>query len=537
MRLTLTSAALLAADTENRRLRGVAIPYGVFGNTSAGRLCVDAGAVNIPENLRAVKLFTEHGRQTPTGYTVEATDSPEQLETVFAVARTPAGDQALLEAAEGVRDALSVELDNIKIEAGHVVAADLVAVAQVALPAFAGAQLVATLTDEQQAGVNDLAQQIVDATAPTTEDTQAPAQGSETSMPTETTEAAAAPAVLSMTQPAAGLSAAERAEKDRRLWAAAAAEALRGATDAAQVNAALQDITPTSAVTGDAFPRPMWLGQLWTPQAADRPLINAIGVSTLTAMKIQGWKWVTEPEVSPYAGNKAAVPSSPAVIGPAEVTAQRIAGGWDIDRIYIDFNTGFLEAFQQAAVRDYKRKSQTYLIDGHPAITGPPAIPAVDGLVDEATDLGAQADLTSGVQAIVGFLTSNGANVSFIVMASDVYADFLTMKAADAPFWLGAGSSVGLNGQATVGGTTVLVDPNMAAGTILGGDRDAVTFWETGPINVTAVNLPNGGIDFGLFGYYAHLVHDDDGLATCQVTVAAGLTASTTAKKTTSSSS
>ena len=38
-----------------------------------------------------------------------------------------------------------------------------------------------------------------------------------------------------------------------------------------------------------------------------------------------------------------------------------------------------------------------------------------------------------------------------------------------------------------------------------------------GPINVQAVNLPNGGIDLGLFGYWAQQVHDDDGLATITV--------------------
>jgi hypothetical protein len=241
--------------------------------------------------------------------------------------------------------------------------------------------------------------------------------------------------------------------------------------------------------------------------------------------------------VAPYAGNKTAVPSSPAVIAPASATAQRIAGGWDLDRIYVDLNTGFLEAFQQAAIRDYKRKSQTFLIDGHAAITGPPAIPAVDGLVDEATDLGASADLVTGVQAIVSFLTGNGASVSFIVMASDVYGEFLTLTTGDAPFWLAQGASVGLNGTAVIGGTTIVVDPNMDDGVILGGDRDAVTFWETGPIQVNAVNLPNGGIDFGLFGYYAHLVHDDDGLATTTVTVAASAASRVrTAKKSSPSS-
>ena len=86
--------------------------------------------------------------------------------------------------------------------------------------------------------------------------------------------------------------------RERQLWAAHAAEALRGATDAADVNrrlnAALADITP-AASTPDVFPRPAWLGELWAPQATARPLVEAIGVQSLTAMEMQGWKWETEP--------------------------------------------------------------------------------------------------------------------------------------------------------------------------------------------------------------------------------------------------
>jgi hypothetical protein len=238
-------------------------------------------------------------------------------------------------------------------------------------------------------------------------------------------------------------------------------------------------------------------------------------------MVMDGWKWNVEPVVSPYAGEKTAVPSSPASIVPAQATAQRIAGGWDLDRIYVDFNTGFLQAFQDAATRDYVRKSQTYLIDGHPAIVGPPAIPAVEGIADQATDLGAQPDALSAVAAIVAFLTGNGANVSFVVCASDVYGSLLSMSTADAPWILTSTGSLNFGGQGSAGGTTFVVDPGLPAGTVMGGDRDAVTFWETGPINVQAVNLPNGGIDFGLFGYYASLVHDDDGLAKATATLTA----------------
>ena len=137
--------------------------------------------------------------------------------------------------------------------------------------------------------------------------------------------------------------------------------ALVGVSDAGTANqrmhAALADITPAASGT-DALAQPAWIGELWTPHADRRPMVTLFGTTPLTAMTWQGWRWVVTPEVDTYAGNKAPIPTSPASIVPATGTAGRIAGGWDLDRIYVDFNTGFVEAFWQAAVRDYRLKSE-----------------------------------------------------------------------------------------------------------------------------------------------------------------------------------
>lgn len=541
MRLTLEAAAAVvtAADTDTRQLRGVVVPYGQPGNTSAGRVTIDAGAVRVPDKLSRVKSFLEHGRQVPTGFGLEAADAADGLSMVFNIARTPDGDRALLEASEGIRDAFSVELDNVVIRAGHVTSADLVAVAQVAVPAFHGAMIAAADTpgpvpaDPDSADPGEL--EAADALAPgeyavpagavltvpdDAADDGAPEPAADAAAPTPTggtmNDQLAASRTLAMTPtrptPARG--------SERRLWAARAAEALRGATDAAAVNAALADITPADSGTDGVFPRPAWIGELWQPNQARRPLVDAIGVQPLTGMKVEGWKWETMPEVAPYAGNKEEVPTSPAKIVPAEAAAQRIAGGWDLDRIYVDFSTGFLEAFQEAAVRDYRRKSGTYFLNGHAAIVGPPAIAAADGILADATDLGPSADLVAAIQEVVGFLIGNGAQVSFLAMAGDAFQDFFGMTSDEAPWWLAKQAVINLDGTTDLASVTVVVDPNLPAGTVAGGDREAVDLYETGPINVNAINLPNGGVDFGLFGYWAQLVHDGDGLA--KTTVGAG---------------
>lgn len=337
----------------------------------------------------------------------------------------------------------------------------------------------------------------------------------------------AAPAAAPDPVPAAGLSAAmasppaARPTRDpaaaRRVVASQIAEAMRGASDASQVNAALTDITPPATGTEDLFPRPAWIGELWSPEAPQRAIVNAIGVSPLTAMKMQGWKWGTKPEVGPYAGNKTEIPSGPATVVPAEAEAQRIAGGWDLDRIYVDFNTGFVEAFMAAATQDYRKKSQTYFIDGHDAVVGPPAVPAAEGFLADATPLGEQADVIAAVNAVVTFLLANGANVSFLAMGTTAYTEFLNLTGDAAPWWLQKQGVFNFGTGVNLDGLTIATDPALDPLAVVGGDRAAVSLWETGPINVQAVNIPNGGIDLALFGYWAQLVHDAKGLASATI--------------------
>src|SRR5262245_33735360 len=499
VRLTLTGPALIAADTENRTLRGVAIPYGVYGNTSAGRLCVDAGAVVVPENLRTVKLFTEHGRTTPTGYALEATDTATELAMVFRVAGTPDGDRALLEASEGVRDALSVELDNITLEAGHVTSADLVAVAQVALPAFVGAQLVATLTDEEQANVNDLATQIVEATAPQDTTDQTPPETAATTEQEHTME----PTTASLAPHPTMTPAPARTEPRRVDFAAACAAISAAYTEGRSLTAALTDIVPANDVGGGAL-RPQWINEVWTPVAERRPFIEAVNHQALTSgLKVYGWQWNVYPTVGTYAGNKAAVPSSTASTRAIEAPVERLAGGWDLDRIFVDLGeAGFVESFFQGAVRDLANKQEADV---------------AGTLLAGATNDGAAAtDVWNAIATAAQGLALRGAAMSFCGLAPDLWAKYISSATATVPWWVPNGPDPSLNQQAgSAADVPFFMAPALPAKTLLAGDRNACTFYEPSPnpIRVNAINLPNGGVDLGVFGYHAILINDARGLS------------------------
>lgn len=499
MRLTLIAPVpAVAADLadDKRTITGVALPYGVVGRTSAGPVSVKAGAVTIPTDLRRCKLFREHGRKNPVGYATGASETKTGLTMVFRAAATPDGDTALLEASEGVRDALSVELDNVKMDdKGNVTAADLSAVALVSIPAFADARLIAEDTDPDNTPNRhgDADDDNDDDDADDGDNNEGETNVGNTTI---TVDGGAGRGPV-------GAAMARRRGKGLSLDATMrrVVDKIGGSMDAATINAALSDVIPTDDTSNGAWIRPQWIDEIWTPVDIRRPYINSVSSGVLTGMKVFGWKWGARPVVGPYAGNKTAIPSNKIGFGPAEAPATRHAGGWDVDNIFVYLGDGsLLAAIFAAAAQDYGMKQEA-------------AISAA--LVAEATAATA-ADVIDGLSVIASTLAGSGARPSFIGLAPDLWGAFSSISASDAPWWLSnSASSVNLtDGTSAAADLRVFVDPDLADGHMLGGDRRAVTHYEPrgNPFRVQAVNLPNGGVDIGLFGFDAVLVNDSRGI-------------------------
>lgn len=496
MRLTLiTPVPAVAADLadDKRTITGLALPFGKVGRTSAGPVSVAAGAITLPADLRRCKLFREHGRTSPVGYALTATETAAGLTMSFRAAATPDGDTALLEASEGVRDALSVELDNVVMDkGGKVTKADLSAVALTSIPAFADARLVATDTDPGSVtGGPDPDPDAADDDDDSTDDSTTEGQP----VPNPSTPAAGAPVGAAM---------ARRRRGGLSLDAAMARVVAKvaGATDASAINAALADITPAADTSDGAFIRPQWIDELWTPVDTRRPYANSVTPGTLTGMKVYGWKWLTRPVVGPYAGNKTAVPSGPVTFGPAEASAVRHAGGWDVDNIFVYLgDASLLRAILDAATQDYAMKQEA----------------SISAAIQADATAAAADDFVGGLSTIANTLATAGARPSFIGLAADIWADYLNLSASEAPWWLSSSTASSLDltaGTSAAQDLRVFLDPNLPAQHMVGGDRRAVTFYQPrgNPFRVQAVNVPNGGVDIGVFGFSATLVNDSRGL-------------------------
>lgn len=493
-----------SADSAARIISGVVVPWDRVGRTSIGEVSISPGAVRVPAELSRVKLLGGgHDWETPVGYAVSAENTDVGLVMAFKIASTPAGDMALLEASAKVRDAFSVELDNVESRNGVVTGAELVAVAQLAVPAFADARVVSVAAQRNRGGtMSEHETETETETEHETERESAPEVEREVEHETETeretrrerpTSAAARPVGLS-----AG-SAPQARPSGRRmptLYAALASRATDGDLSP-EMTAALYDVTHTA----NSWVQPtQWENELWAGVGYARRIVPLLTNRDLTSYKITGWRWKTKPQVDEYAGDKAEVPTNPAVTESVDTTAARLAGAHDIDRKFRDFgDTAFFQAYYEAMAESWAIKTDTI---------------AATFLTANATAAGNAADVLMAVDIGAETVEDN----------TNVAASFALVNPTD---WR---TLMGVTSETKPAFLDLLPFPPsrlirtklVGAGTVIVGAKQAVSWYERAgsPIRVETVDLAHGGIDGGVFGYYATLLNNAGGLV--KVTIGSG---------------
>lgn len=530
-RLTLAVAApAVTASSAERTLRGYAATWQVLGNTSIGPVKLAAGALTWPTDLRAVKLVDEH-RTPPVaiGYCTAAAADDTGAPAAFHIGRTPDGDRALLEAAEGVRDSFSVELADLVFSSTDpdlITSARVTAVALVTTPAFAGSvvtelaaaeqtpQTPATPTstttpkgnrmnDEQRARLTELRakQTLTQEEAAELSQLAGLEESAAPEIPEPDPAAPAAPAAAQASHAAipAGIPTGRPATVQARPLTelfAAQARVLSGQSRP-DLEAALSNITNTANIwtSPDAY-----AGELWSGLRYVRRFVPLMSTGKLTNYKVTGWRWVTKPEVADYAGDKAAVPSNSPVTESVEVMAARLAGAHDFDRKFVDFgDTAFIASYYDAMNESYAVKSDlkaraATIAAGAANISATVASSLLGALLTAAVELGTYEDDNFAA----------GDPDYYLVNSTD-WMGLLDLTNQNAPAFL---KEMGIDFS------KIRVTSAQPAGTITAGVKAAQTFYELGetPIRVETINLANGGVDGGVFGYWASLKHHAKGV-------------------------
>jgi HK97 family phage prohead protease len=150
----LTFSAELTADAAERTISGKIVPFnGEVGNTSAGAVVFERGAINIADSSK-VKLLLEHDPKQPIGRAQFFNETEEGIFASFKISKSSRGTDALIEASEELRTGLSVGVmvNAAKPKNGvlYVSSADLLEVSLVQAAAFKSAAVTDIAASEDE---------------------------------------------------------------------------------------------------------------------------------------------------------------------------------------------------------------------------------------------------------------------------------------------------------------------------------------------------------------------------------------------------
>lgn len=480
-RITLAAETPATASPAERTISGRILTFGV--PSSSQRVTIEAGALSPRDPLHRVKLLIDHDHAQPVGVLTKLDITDTDAVATFTLPDGPASDAALASAKAGLRDGLSIGIAVQRARrddsgAITVSAAELVEVSLVAVPDFADAS-VTTVTASAEG-----AKTMTETKQPETKQPEAKQPETKTAVDLDSFST---PPALEVSQRAMSFSGAVRTMSDAI-----------NSGNLESIRLALSDIVP-SMDAGQAWLRDTWIGELFTATPVERWWIDAFGpTQQLDSLKGKGWHWTDRPKPAKYSGNKAEVPSNTIGTEEVEFTAERWAGGWDIDRAFIDLGSGdFLSAFWQAAMAEYRAASNADI--GKKIVAS-----ATKSKATPKTVLAA-------IKALAAELREIGATPTSVFLATDLFDAFSELRADEVPFWLsnvvgGVNVSAGTVGQP--GGLSLKIAPDLAAGTVLALDKRAAIIREKTPIRVNGVDIGRGGIDLGFFSYGRLDLHD-----------------------------
>jgi HK97 family phage prohead protease/HK97 family phage major capsid protein len=107
MKITMP-VTITAADAESRIIAGRIVSWNAEGNTSAGRTMFEKDSIKMSKNT---KLVLQHDTTRPLGKLVSFEQDEMGITAEFKIAKTTAGNDALEEAATGLRSDFSVGVD------------------------------------------------------------------------------------------------------------------------------------------------------------------------------------------------------------------------------------------------------------------------------------------------------------------------------------------------------------------------------------------------------------------------------------------
>ncbi|CAB4159696.1 Prohead protease [uncultured Caudovirales phage] len=494
----LTFSAELTADSAARTISGKIVPFnGEVGNTSAGAVVFERGAINIADSSK-VKLLLEHDPKQPIGRAQFFNETEEGIFASFKISKSSRGTDALIEASEELRTGLSVGVmvNAAKPKNGvlYVSSADLLEVSLVQAAAFKSAAVTDIAASEEEAVEETLpteSETVVEDT--TVEATPVEAAAVEAARPTVT--------AMAYTKPRIEITAAKYAENSIR--------AALGDEDARQYVRAADNTTDNA-------------GLVPTRQLSE--IINPLGTTIRPSIE------AISRGVLPDAGMTFEIPKITAMPTVAVTAEDAAFSDTDQNSAFLSVDVKKYAGQQTFSVELLDRTSPAFFDELVRNMAAAYA-KATDAAVNAALIAGATADATTTVtyptaSELLGIVARGSASVynatlglanpfaRNMIVNTAQWSNIMTLNDAGRPIY-NASQPMNAGGLATptalqgnVAGLNLYVTPNTAAGTDTDGsivivNPDAYTWYESPTYRLRAESTAAGSVTIGYYGFGA----------------------------------
>ncbi len=497
MKIT-TPMRITAADSESRTITGQIVAFDVAANASTGKVLFQAGSIQ----PASVKLNLEHDSARPIGRSINMSADATGMSATFKISQTSAGNDALVEAMDGLRDGFSVEAEATEFaynEDGTMVvsAAQLVGVALTHNPAFDAARVervAATEADEVSESNEDAEEQ------PTTEgdevdNTVTNADAVESVEAAKSITAAATP--VAYTKPRLDFSAGKQLEMNIK--------AALGSEEARAYIAAAADTTDNA-------------GLIPTRQLST--VIN--GLANATRSNIDAISRGTLPD----AGMSFEIPKITVLPTVAETSEAGAPSETDQNSAFVTVTVKKYAGQQTFSVELFDRSSPVFITELMNNMAAQYA-KATDTAVNAAIIAGATADGTTTTTyptaaELLGIIARGAASVYAgtqgfarnIIMNTSQWSNVMTLNDSGRPIYnasqpQNAGGVVRPDSvRGNIAGLDLYVTANTAAGTDTDGsilivNPEAYTWYESPTYQLRADVIASGQISVMMYGYGA----------------------------------
>ena len=502
MKLT-TPMTITAADSNERTISGRIVAFEEAANASTGKVVFAKGSIQ-PKN---VLLNLEHDRTRRIGKPLAVALSADSMsiDATFKVANTTAGNDALVEASEGLRDGFSIELavDDYEMQKDgtmRVLAGELTGVALVSEPAVRSARVAEVAAEEAEE---------VSESAPESEETPTtPTEGDEvenTVTSAETVETVEATKSVTASAAVGGFTSKPRLEFTSAKYLENTIKAALGSDEARAYVAAASDTTDNA-------------GLIPTRQLST--VIN--GLANATRSNIDAISRGTLPD----AGMTFEIPritQLPAVTVEAE--AGTIADT-DQNAEFLSVSVAKYSGAQTFSVELFDRSSPLFIDELMKNLAAQYA-KTTDTAVNAALIAGASADGTTittypTAAELLGFVARGAASVyagtqgfaKNIIMNTSQWANVMSLNDSGRPIYNAsqpqnaAGVATPTSIRGNVAGLDLYVTANTAAGTDTDGsilivNPESYTWYESPMYQLRADVVASGQITIAMYGYGA----------------------------------